>query len=539
MIKINNKKYPSMIKQITIFFVIISLVFSLFISFFIINKFDNNIQSFYGNIGTGVGKYIISQIDNNKVSYYARTRVKDNYYFEIENKIKQTKKDFDLAMIYVLVPLDNGLIYIWDENDYFSQAFTLDSYDMYKTAILNAGSSYVELYDYKLNNKYSDDLNINPKYIDNKKFASILVPYISNNKEVEYYVGVEFNISSLNVWTFNFAIIELFIVIFVFFLQSLIIVIFIKHTVLSSFYNISQRLVEIEKTNKYRFHSFNDLYSDIIEINDIVKSLSNMIKRIEDFNNDMLKNLVDDTQANFAISTMRDFKSEDLFKPSLYYDKDERYKVCAYMKKIDKDNKDYYDIFDIDDNKVGFLVMESSEKSEAFFLTLDAISRYIKSKCILGQDIGNILTELSKFLHLSDWVGIYVDCLLLIIDFKKGSCEYVNAGYINSAIFKESEDLYKDLPFERENSLSAKEDPIYKVNNFNIESGDKILFYTSNLNDMLGIAKDDYESKEIVKFLNNHKNYDFNDIFEEFKTLINENNNANLNDMIFMFIEKK
>lgn len=534
-----NKKFKTITTKILLFFIITTALFSISIALYITSKFRDNIKSFYGDIGTKVGKFIISQIDNSKVNYYAITRTQDDYYREIEEFLSATKNEFDVAILYIMVPIDEGLLYIWDVGYEDSNPFGIEDYSIYANDIRHSGTEHIEISNYTVATGIEYKNGNKELIYEDKQFATVLVPNYFDNEEIEYYVGLDFDMQDVNHYINDFTIKEIIIMLLVFGMQTIIIIMFIKFSVSVPLYIISKKMREALINNDYSLDVFNDVPSDSLEIANITYSLTKMSEIIDKYNKNILKNLLDDTQANFAISTMRKFKSEDTLKSSIYYDEDKRYRLCIHMEKIDEDNKDYYSFFNIGDDKVAFILMESSEKSEAFSLTLDAINKYIKNKSMIGVDIGVIFTNLSKFLHMADWVGIYVNCCEAIIDFNTGEVEYVNAGLINSARYVKKEDVYKDLPFDRENYLSATEDPVYVVNHFKFDKADKLLFYTSKLNELLGLKEDDYSSKEIVNFMNSNKDLDLKTLFTNIKNTINTNKQKiEISDMIFMFIEK-
>ena len=538
MLTYHNKKLHKITYKILIFFILISAIFAISISTFIVDRFRDNIKAFYGDIGTKIGKFLMSQIDNNKVNYYVRTREPDNYYTEVEEIFKNTKEEFDVAMLYLLVPIDEGILYIWDVGYEDPDAFGIDDYSVYDNDIRLSGTEHIEIANYKVATGY-EYVNGEKQFIyEDKTFATVLVPCYFENEEIEYYIGIDFDMKDVNYYIIDFAIKEILIVLLVFSVLTILMILFVKFSVSVPLTNISQRLKETVNNNNFSSSILSDIPTDSMEISNISKSLTKMSEIIEKYHKNIIKNLLDDTQANFAISTMRDFKSETQLPQSIYYDEDRRYNLCVHMEKVDQDNKDYYDYFDIDDDKTAFVIMESSEKSEAFALTLDAISKYIKNKSIQGENIGHIFTNLSKFLHMADWVGIYVNCCEIIIDFSTGEVQYVNAGLINSAMYIKKNDSYQDLPFERENALSAVEDPVYYVNHLKLDKGDKVLLYTSKLNEVLSLKEDDYSSKEIVKYMNKNKDLSIKELFEKMKdTMVVSKNNKEVSDMIFMLID--
>ena len=534
-----NKKLKSITTKILLFFIITTVLFSISITSYITTKFNDNIKSFYGDIGTKVGNFIISQIDNAKVNNYAIKREPDDYYYEVENLFKATKEEFNVAILYLMVPTNEGLLYVWDVGYEDPNPFGIEDYSIYENDIRLSGTEHIEISNYKVATGVRYNNGEKELIYENKQFATVLVPYYFENDEIEYYVGLDFDMEDVNYYINDFILKEILIMLLVFCIQTIIIIMFIKFSVSVPLHSISKKMRETLIKNNFSSNILSDVPTDSLEISNISNSLTKMSEIIEKYNKNILKNLLDDTQANFAISTMNKFKREDTLESSVFYDEDERYKLCIHMEKVDEDNKDYYSFFNIGDNKVAFILMESSEKSEAFSLTLDAISQYIKNKSLQLVDIGVIFTNLSKFLHMADWVGIYVNCCEIIIDFDTGDVQYVNAGLINSARYLKKEDKYQDLPFERENYLSAKEDPIYVVNHFKIEKNDRLLFYTSKLNELLGLKEDDFSSKEIVEYMNKNKNLDLKTLFTNIKNTINKNQQNNeLSDMIFMILEK-
>jgi serine phosphatase RsbU (regulator of sigma subunit)/predicted ester cyclase len=106
---------------------------------------------------------------------------------------------------------------------------------------------------------------------------------------------------------------------------------------------------------------------------------------------------------------------------------------------------DFYDFFDLDDGRVGFVVGDATGKGMPAALVTEATSNMLRAvaQALVSSSPGEVLEQVNETLLARIPHNMFVTCFYCILDPKSGILSYANAGH--------------DLPYLRRRGGDAKE----------------------------------------------------------------------------------
>jgi sigma-B regulation protein RsbU (phosphoserine phosphatase) len=105
---------------------------------------------------------------------------------------------------------------------------------------------------------------------------------------------------------------------------------------------------------------------------------------------------------------------------------------------------DFYDIFDVDENKYGIIIGDASGKGLPAAMLISQIQAIIKSDISLNRTIRETVFLLNSYLHTYSAAKNFATLFYGILDLTKGNLEYINAGH-NFPIIIDTENNHERL----------------------------------------------------------------------------------------------
>ena len=93
---------------------IFSLLIVLATCITVVMKYKKDIIARYSDLAVSYTKIVSEYIDGDKVPAYVQTLKTDDYYEQVKNFLNIMQKDSDLKYLYVFIPQEDDLIYVWD-----------------------------------------------------------------------------------------------------------------------------------------------------------------------------------------------------------------------------------------------------------------------------------------------------------------------------------------------------------------------------------------------------------------------------------------
>jgi ketosteroid isomerase-like protein len=159
----------------------------------------------------------------------------------------------------------------------------------------------------------------------------------------------------------------------------------------------------------------------------------------------------------------------------------EGWQITPYYRPAREVGGDFYDVFEIEEARVGVVVGDATGKGMPAALVVSATSSMLRAvaQALGSSSPGDVLGRVNETLFARIPPNMFVSCFYAILDPKSGSLSYANAGH--------------DLPYLRRHSgeaeeLRARGMPLglmpgmsYEERGIDLKAGEVVLFYSDGL----------------------------------------------------------
>ena len=90
---------------------------------------------------------------------------------------------------------------------------------------------------------------------------------------------------------------------------------------------------------------------------------------------------------------------------------------------------DFYDVFSLNDERIGLVVADVSNKGFPAALYMTVARTLIHAEALEGDDPAETLMRVNRLLMLNSQQGLFVTCLYAIVNTSTGDLVYANAGH--------------------------------------------------------------------------------------------------------------
>ncbi|MDO5441463.1 MAG: PP2C family protein-serine/threonine phosphatase [Bacillota bacterium] len=245
------------------------------------------------------------------------------------------------------------------------------------------------------------------------------------------------------------------------------------------------------------------------------------------------KNLRMKTELNAASSIQMNMLSQN-------YPKTDLYEIYASMDAAKEVGGDFYDFLKVDDNHIGFLVGDVSDKGvpAALFMAKceTLLHTYAKMKC----SVDNVFNKVNRFLAKDNKDGMFVTCFMAVVDLRNGEMEYVDAGHC-APIIKSKNGEAKYLKMEPDLFLGSIKDIKYQKSSIKLEPGDSVLLYTDGVTEAMNSSEELFGKERLLKFVESKMNMppteNLDLLLKELKDYIGDADQSD--DITFLMFEYK
>ena len=170
--------------------------------------------------------------------------------------------------------------------------------------------------------------------------------------------------------------------------------------------------------------------------------------------------------------------------------------IAASMTPAKDVGGDFYDLFRIDDNRVGFVIADVSGKGipAAIFM---AVSRtLIRATGIRGGSPADCITYSNRLLAQDSVDCMFVTVFYGIIDVNTGEVTYCNAGHNPPYILKHKGDI-SPLPMSTDPMAGAIDGITYHEGTLKLEKGDALVMFTDGVTEAMSTANEEFGEQRL------------------------------------------
>lgn len=483
--KSKSKLQKKFLLLILVLFAVIAVSFSLDLHFY----YSSVAESKYGESAYEEAVFVASGIDGDKVAEYAATLQKDDYYYKVQKEMKAAMhhimQNTVLKYVYVIVPYQDHLLYIWD----FPTDESLTGMDLgyVENYVGDGEEAALAAFNVKEGQSYNPFVTTDsPEY---GKLVSAYVPIFDSNGDPQAVVGVDMDANYITSDIVFFLLIVIATMLILMLIIYLIFYFLIRRTIIqpiNSLNDAAENFVDnqMEKGEPIRL----DIRTGD-EIENLASAFTHMSLKLNDYIVNLRKITAEKERVSAELNVATQIQADML--PSIFppYPDRKDFDIFASMKPAKEVGGDLYDFFMVNDDLLAVVIADVSGKGVPAALFMVITKTLIKNHAQAGESPEQVFTCVNRQLCENDKSGLFVTGWMAYIRLSTGEVTYVNAGH-NPPLIRKAKGTYEYLKCRPNCILAAFDDTEYKQETLVMEPGDVLYLYTDGVTEATNSEKE-------------------------------------------------
>lgn len=218
---------------------------------------------------------------------------------------------------------------------------------------------------------------------------------------------------------------------------------------------------------------------------------------------EIVKQQSDITEKNLRMKSELDAASSiQMNMLSQNYPNTDSYEIYASMDAAKEVGGDFYDFLTIDDNHIGFLIGDVSDKGVPAALFMAKCETLLHTFAKMNYPIDNVFDKVNRWLAKDNKDGMFVTCFMAIVDLRTGEMEYVDAGHCAPIIKSKNGDTIF-LEMQPDLFLGSIKDIQYQKCCIKLQPGDSVLIYTDGVTEAMNSSEELFGKESLLNFVKN------------------------------------
>ena len=179
----------------------------------------------------------------------------------------------------------------------------------------------------------------------------------------------------------------------------------------------------------------------------------------------------------------------------------EEFDLYASMTTAREVGGDFYDFFMIDESHLCFLIADVSGKGIPAAMFMMTAKTMIKDYALTRTSTSEIFTEVNERLCENNDAGMFATAWIGILDLKTKLLQFTNAGH-NFPIIQKKGMPCEQLEKKHGLFLAGMEGIVYRQDEIQLASGDRILLYTDGVTEAHNSSKELFGEERLMSILN-------------------------------------
>ena len=168
-----------------------------------------------------------------------------------------------------------------------------------------------------------------------------------------------------------------------------------------------------------------------------------------------------------------------------------QYQVYGSMDPARDVGGDFFDIFQLEDGRVGLAIADVSDKGVPAALFMMSSRTLLKGSAIGNRRPGAALTEVNNLLSEDNDAAMFVTIFYGIYDPAAGTLDYANGGH-NQPVLVRPDGTVTDLATTGGIALGVASGISYREAQISLEPGDSVVLYTDGVTEATDVAKEEF-----------------------------------------------
>lgn len=221
---------------------------------------------------------------------------------------------------------------------------------------------------------------------------------------------------------------------------------------------------------------------------------------------DALKVLIDEAERRNErdLATARAIQIGALPKAFPAFPDNQKVDLYAAMDAAKEVGGDFYDFFEIDEHRVGFLIADVSGKGIPGALFMMAAKAEIQNYLASGMEPAKAIASANAYLCANNEAGMFVTVWAATLDWTTGELTYVNAGHNFPLLRHGHNGSWEWLKKKCGLFLGTFDVAKYRQETIILQPGDELILYTDGVNEAFNLAEEEYGNDQLEEFLAAH-----------------------------------
>ena len=214
------------------------------------------------------------------------------------------------------------------------------------------------------------------------------------------------------------------------------------------------------------------------------------------------------------------------------FPQDHRFEGHAYMNAARMIGGDFYDVFKLDDDRLGVIVADVSGKGVPAALFMVLVRTMLQELAMQHQAPSNCIDQENRQLQAKNPLSLFVTLLYGILDVHTGLFTFCNGGHVMPYVIRKNGVI--ETVSERGSPIVGLLDLAkFKDLSIKLEPGDKILMISDGVTECFNPEDEAFGEKRLLNFLKQNENHSLsNEIESLIETLSNFSNGIPASDDI-------
>ena len=165
---------------------------------------------------------------------------------------------------------------------------------------------------------------------------------------------------------------------------------------------------------------------------------------------------------------------------------------------------DFYDVFRINENHIGLVIADVSDKGMGAALYMTVTRTLIRANAHNTLSPGEVLQKVNQQLLLDTQNGMFVTAIYIILNTDNGQFTYANAGHNFPLLYQPSKNIVTKLP-KGNLALGIMEDINYDEHLFSVDLQDTLFLYTDGITENFNPSGEDFGEDRFTTLIEKFK----------------------------------
>lgn len=161
---------------------------------------------------------------------------------------------------------------------------------------------------------------------------------------------------------------------------------------------------------------------------------------------------------------------------------------------------DFYDIFKLEENRLGLVIADVSDKGLPAALYMTVTRTLIRVSAARGSSPAEVLEEVNKLLINDSADSMFITVVYLIISLDTGEIAYANAGHNLPLLFRQKKGTLEQLP-KGGTALGIIPELVLTNHALTMQPGDQLLLYTDGVTDSLAPSGESFGETRLLELV--------------------------------------